>query len=106
MRIENVNINDMKAVMVELSNAIDMVTPEESTGEEKKVEYERAASSLSTASASTGKMSEKQKARMLMEKKERDEREAAKRARKKTQAQIKQGKILLGCGVASTAFYV
>ena len=97
MRIENVDISDMNAVMVELSNALDMVTPEESAGEEKKVEYERGASSLSTTSSSTGKMSEKQKARMLMEKKERDEREEAKRARKKTQAQIKQGKLLFGC---------
>jgi hypothetical protein len=94
MRIENVDINDMQAVMVELSNALDMVTPEESAGEEKKVEYERGASSLSTTSSSTGKMSEKQKARMLMEKKERDEREEAKRARKKTQAQIKQDKFV------------
>ena len=81
----------MEAVGIELQNALEMVSPKEEMVEEKKIEYERAASSMS-ASTSTSKMSEKQKARMLKEKKEREEKEEAKRARKKTREQIKQDK--------------
>jgi len=83
--------------MIELSNALEMITPTtlgDSAGEEKKVEYERGSSSISTASTTTGRISEKQKARMLLEKKEREEKEKAKRARKQTEAQIKQGRFL------------
>jgi hypothetical protein len=97
LKIDNVVISDMEAVMFELQNAVEMVTPNStaecnSTGEEKKVDYESV--SFSNASMPTGKMSEKQKARMLMEKKEREDREEAKRARKKTEAQIKQGEFV------------
>jgi len=83
--------------MIELSNALEMITPTtlgDSAGEEKKVEYERGSSSISTASTTTGRISEKQKARMLLEKKEREEKEKAKRARKQTEAQIKQDKFV------------
>ena len=45
-----------------------------------------------TSSSTTGKLSEKQKARLLMEEKERKERAEAKAARKKTSALIKQDK--------------
>jgi hypothetical protein len=103
LRIDNVVSNAMEASMFELNNALDILTPNESTGEEKKVDLDRANSTVSTASAvstasmssSNGRMSEKQKARMLMEKKKADEMEEAKRARKKTREQIKQGEFLL-----------
>lgn len=96
-KIEHVDISTMEAVIIELNNALEMITPAtlgDSAGEEKKVEYDRGSSSISTASTITGKISEKQKARMLMEKKEREEKEEARRARKETEAQIKQGMFL------------
>lgn len=99
LKIDNVIVSHMEAVMIELKNALEMVIPNcvvesssSTTGEEKKLEYE--CGSFSNVALPTGKMSEKQKARILMEKKEREDREEAKRARKKTEAQIKHGESL------------
>ena len=102
LRIESYKTSDMEASLMELSNAIEMLAPDKNISssflEEKKTsegDVIRQNSSVSTASAdsSTGRMSEKQKARLLMEKKRRKEIEEAKVARKRTTDLIKQGEI-------------
>ena len=106
LKIDNVDRGNMEAVMCELQNALEMITPSnERLYEEKKVEYERGTTLMSTSTASfQGKMSEKQKARILLEKKEREERDEAKRARKKTKEQIAQGECCPGA-TETTIFY-
>lgn len=95
--------SDMEASLAELNNAIDMLVPKDvspsSFSEEKKTPEgfvtRQQSSSVSAASSSvTGKMSEKQKARILMEKKRIREAEEAKKARKKTSELIKQDKFV------------
>lgn len=104
LRIESskaISIPDMVASLAELNNAIDMLVPkEQSFSEEKKtpegIIIRQQSSSLSNASANsssaTGRMSEKQKARLLMEKKRQREAQEAKEARQKTSNLIKQDK--------------
>mmetsp|Transcript_21090 Transcript_21090/g.45975 ORF Transcript_21090/g.45975 Transcript_21090/m.45975 type:complete len:252 (+) Transcript_21090:108-863(+) len=117
---KEVNVNHMQASLVELTNAIAMVDPDAAAarsgppsrkssfgadsvgGEEKKspegIIIRRSDSAMSAASAGTGsastagRMSEKQRARQLMEKKRQKEAEEAKEARKKTANLIKQDK--------------
>jgi hypothetical protein len=95
---KNVPISDMEAALAELNNAIEMLVPNEpSFSEEKKTPegiVSRQSSTMSSASSSsaTGRMSEKQKARLLMEKKRQKEIQDAKEARKKTSNLIKQDK--------------
>ncbi|KAL3790046.1 hypothetical protein HJC23_011402 [Cyclotella cryptica] len=95
LRISNVNSSDMEASLFELNAAIDIVSPNDDL-EEKKSELDRTSSTLSAsssvASSTGGRMSEKQKARMLMEKKRMEEAEEAKKARQKTRDQIRQDK--------------
>lgn len=93
-------ISDMEASLAELNNAIEMIAPKEpSFAEEKKtpegIIIRKQPSSISTASSgstTTGKMTEKQKARLLMEKKRQREAQEAKEARQKTSDLIKQDK--------------
>uniref|UniRef100_A0A7S4KCB2 PUB domain-containing protein n=1 Tax=Odontella aurita TaxID=265563 RepID=A0A7S4KCB2_9STRA len=123
LRIEadkEVNVVNMQASLVELTNAVEMVDPNALSGgkkspansappsrsssvgsfggEEKKtpegiiVRRSDSALSTSSASSSTGKMTEKQKARLLMEQKRKREQEEAKEARARTSAQIKADK--------------
>jgi len=116
LRIEagkEVNVVNMQASIVELTNALEMMSPNSlssassappsrssstgslASGEEKKtpegIIVRRSDSSLS-ASSSGGRMSEKQKARLLMEQKRKREQEEAKEARARTSAQIKVDK--------------
>lgn len=111
-------LSDMEAALCELNNAVDMVSPSPpssfssstsssfSFGEEKKTPEGHpsttmlrsqsstlsSASGVSASSGVTGKMSEKQKARLLLEKKRQQEVEEAKKARQRTSNLIKQGK--------------
>lgn len=95
-----IDISHMQSSLVELNNAIEMLTPKDinpSFTEEKKssdgsILPSKRTQSASMSSSTTGKLSEKQKARLLMEEKERKEKEAAKGARKKTAALIKADK--------------
>lgn len=101
LRIEHskaISIPDMEASLAELNNALEMLSPRETFQEEKKSPegiIMRQSPSLSAASGSggaTGQLSEKQKARLLMEKKRQRENEEAKEARRKTSDLIKQDK--------------
>eukprot|EP00970_Alexandrium_tamarense_P005947 scaffold996_cov190-Alexandrium_tamarense.AAC.22 len=101
-----VSVSNMEASLNELNNAIELLQPNktESFSEEKKTPEGiviRQSSSISTATTATassssvaGRMSEKQKARLLMEKKREREAEEAKAARKKTADLIKQDKFV------------
>jgi len=101
---KTISISHMEASLAELNNAIEMLVPkakETSFSEEKKspegIIMRQQSSSLSTASSASGsgssteRMSEKQKARLLMESKRKREIQEAKDARKKTSNLIKQG---------------
>jgi len=98
LRIESsktISIPDMQASLAELNNAIEMLAPKDPFAEEKKTPdgiIRQQSSSLSASAVTTGKMTEKQKARMLMEKKRERENEEAKQARRKTSNLIKQDK--------------
>lgn len=103
LRIESsktISIPVMDASLAELNNAIEMLVPKEapSFSEEKKtpegIVVRQQSSSLSMASGTsmTGRVSEKQKARLLMEKKRQREAQEAKEARQKTSNLIKQDK--------------
>ena len=99
---KTIDISHMQSSLVELNNALEMLTPKDvnsSFTEEKKTadngilpSKRTQPTSTSSSSTTTGKLSEKQKARLLMEEKERKEKEAAKAARKKTAALIKADK--------------
>jgi len=95
LRISQVSSNDMQASLFELNAAIEMVSANDDV-EEKKSELDRTSSTLSASSSAGsstgGRMSEKQKARLLMEKKRTEEAEEAKRAKQKTRDQIRQDK--------------
>ena len=90
----------MQSSLVELNNALQMLTPKDVNStftEEKKtadgiLPSKRTQPTSMSSSTTTGELSEKQKARLLMEEKERKEKEAAKAARKKTAALIKADK--------------
>jgi len=94
--------SDMEASLAELNNAIEMLVPKDASSfsEEKKtpegIIIRRQSSALSAASggssAATGRMTEKQKSRLLMEKKRQREAKEAKEARQKTSNLIKQDK--------------
>mmetsp|Transcript_10702 Transcript_10702/g.23699 ORF Transcript_10702/g.23699 Transcript_10702/m.23699 type:complete len:233 (-) Transcript_10702:187-885(-) len=106
LRIESskaIPISDMEASLAELNAAIEMLVPKETSFSEEKKTPEgfvvrQQSSSLSAASSSasvTGRgMTEKQKARLLMEKKREREAEEAKKARQKTSNLIKQDKFV------------
>ncbi|KAL9183496.1 hypothetical protein ACHAXT_004352 [Thalassiosira profunda] len=97
---KEVPVAHMQEALAELNAAIDLLVPKETSFAEEKKTPEgiiiKQSSSLSTASSSsgaaTGKMSEKQKARLLMEKKRQREADEAKEARRKTSDLIKQDK--------------
>ena len=105
---KTVIVSDMEASLAELNNAIDMLVPKDqsassttSFSKEKKTpegiiirQQSSTVSAASSSSAATGKMSEKQKARVLMEKKRQREAQEAKDARQKTSNLIKQGELL------------
>ncbi|KAL7507052.1 hypothetical protein ACHAWX_000686 [Stephanocyclus meneghinianus] len=95
LRISQVSSNDIQASLFELNAAIEMVSPNDNV-EEKKSDLNRTSSTLSASSSAGsstgGRMSEKQKARLLIEKKRTEEMEEAKRARQKTRDQIRQDK--------------
>jgi len=102
---KTVIVSDMEASLAELNNATDMLVPKDqsassttSFSEEKKTpegitisfcQQSSTVSAASSSSAATGKMSEKQKARVLMEKKRQREAQEAKDARQKTSNLIK-----------------
>lgn len=122
LRVESgkeVNVVNMQASLVELTNAVQMVDPDShskspassappsrsnstgsfaAVGEEKKtpdgiiIRRSDSAMSASSASSAGGRMSEKQKARLLMEQKRKREQDEAKVARARTSAQIKVDK--------------
>lgn len=91
---------DMEAALAELNNAIEMLVPGEASFSEEKKTPEGIIvrplggdiSSASSSLSATGRMSEKQKARLLMEKKRQIEAREAKEARQKTSNLIKQDK--------------
>lgn len=99
-----VDIKLMEASLFELTNALEMLAHNSSEmkksssfAEEKKTPegyatLSKSVSSASISSTSSGPLSEKQKARLLMEKKRQREIAEAKAARAKTSAQIKQDK--------------
>lgn len=96
LRVENPDIAVMKASLAEVTNALDMVAPNNSTTTTQKksvkkprVEEEKKSDDYDYSGE---KLSEKQKARRLLEEKERKEKEIARLERKKTAAQIKQDK--------------
>lgn len=98
---KTIDISHMQCSLVELNNALEMLTPKDvnpsSTEEEKKssdgiLPSKRPQTTALSSATTAGKLSEKQKARLLMEEKERKEKEAAKAARKKTSALIKADK--------------
>lgn len=96
---KTIPVSHMEAALAELNNAIEMLVPKEpSFSEEKKtpegIVIRQQSSTLSSASGSSvpGRVSEKQKARLLMEKKRQKEMDDAKEARKKTSSLIKQDK--------------
>jgi len=105
---KHVSIAEMEASLAELNNAIDILVPKDegattTFAEEKKTpegndafvsaaRYSGSSSSTIASTSTTGKMSEKQKARLLMEKKRQREIEEAKEARRKTSNLIKQDK--------------
>lgn len=97
LRISQVSSNDIQASLFELNAAIEMVSPNDNV-EEKKSDLNRTSSTLSASSSAGsstgGRMSEKQKARLLIEKKRTEEMEEAKRARQKTRDQIRQGEFI------------
>ena len=116
LRIESsttISTSNMVASLAELNNAIEMLQPskDQSTfAEEKKtpegiiIRQQSSMASTSNSSSSngaaasssstTGHMSEKQKARLLLEKKREREAQEAKDARKKTSNLIKQGEFV------------
>lgn len=99
-----VDVNKMEASLLELTNALEMLghnssemKKSSSFVEEKKTPegyttLGKSLSSTSISSTNSGPMSEKQKARLLMEKKRQREAAEAKAARAKTSAMIKQDK--------------
>ncbi|EJK77119.1 hypothetical protein THAOC_01068 [Thalassiosira oceanica] len=96
---KTINVSHMQACLAELNAAIDMLVPRDvgtnpGFTEEKKtpegIIIQK--SSAKATTANVGRLSEKQKARLLMEKKRQREIDEAKAARKKTQDQIKQDK--------------
>lgn len=87
---KTIDVSHMQSSLVELNNALEMITPKDVNPEFR--EEKKTADTATTSSSTTGKLSEKQKARLLMEEKERRERAEAKAARKKTSALIKQDK--------------
>lgn len=97
---KTIDVSNMQSSLVELNNALEMLTPKDvnpSFTEEKKaadglLPRKRTQPTSMSSSTATEKLSEKQKARLLMEEKERKEKEAAKAARKKTAALIKADK--------------
>jgi ElaB/YqjD/DUF883 family membrane-anchored ribosome-binding protein len=100
---KTIDTSHMQCSLVELNNALEMLTPKDVnpsvTEEEKKTsdgilpsKRPPTTTLLSSSAATSGKLSEKQKARLLMEEKERKDKEAAKAARKKTSALIKADK--------------
>lgn len=102
----SIDLAQMQSSLVELNNAIEMlggtvsakkiVQPSTKTFVEEKKTPEgiiiRSSKLVSTSYPSTGKMSEKQKARELMEKKRKKEAEEAKAQRAKNVALLKQDK--------------
>ena len=91
---KTIDTSHMKSSLVELNNALEMITPKDvnpSFTEEKKT-ADGSTTTTTTSAGNNNKLSEKQKARILMEEKKRKEREEAKAARKKTSALIKQDK--------------
>ncbi len=105
---KQINITDMQAALAEVSNAHGMLSPTNNTkstvekvvnlrtvdfSEEKKTpEGIIIKPAISSNNATMTKLSEKQKARLLMEKKKRKELEEAKRARARTRELIQQDK--------------
>ena len=98
---KTINLSHMQACLAELNAAVDMLVPRDvgtnpGFTEEKKtpegIIIQKSSSAATKATTNVGRMSEKQKARLLMEKKRQREIEEAKAARKKTQDQIKQDK--------------
>ena len=99
---KEINVPHMQACLAELNAAIDMLVPRDvgtnpGFAEEKKtpegiIIQKSSATAAAATTTGTGRLSEKQKARLLMEKKRQREIEEAKAARKKTQDQIKQDK--------------
>lgn len=98
---KTIDISHMQSSLIEVNNALEMITPKDvnpSFSEEKKsadgnnILPSKRSLTYSFSSSTTGHLSEKQKARILMEEKERKAREEAKTARKKTSALIKQDK--------------
>ena len=114
LRIESsttISTSNMVASLAELNNAIEMLQPKDQStfAEEKKTPegiFIRQQSSMAgtsssssngaatSSSSTTGHMSEKQKARLLLEKKREREAQEAKDARKKTSNLIKQGEFV------------
>ena len=94
LRVENPDIAVMKASLQEVTNALEMVAPNNtitkpSIKKQKRVEEEE---KKSDDPRPVERLSEKQKARHLLEEKEKKEKETARRERAKTSAQIKQDK--------------
>lgn len=109
LRIESsktISIADMEASLAELNNAIEMLVPRDPYVEEKKTSdggavvgpdgilIQQSSVSAVSSSAASSRMSEKQKARLLMDKKRQREIEEAKEARQRTSDLIKQDKFV------------
>jgi len=95
LRVENPDVAVMKASLQEVTNALEMVAPSAAVTSKpsiKKARMEVEEEKKSDDPLPVERLSEKQKARRLMEEKERKEKEIARRERAKTSAQIKQDK--------------
>ena len=99
LRIDSATVistSDMAASLIELNNALEMLAPREPFAEEKKtpegiIIQQNSSRSVASRNAASGRISEKQKARLLLEKKRERENQEAKEARRKTSNLIKQG---------------
>jgi hypothetical protein len=96
--VENPNVAVMKASLQEVTNALDMVQPSSNSGTKRtqlgatSEEENKSDDAVMGQQPSTERLSEKQKARILLEQKEQLKKEEARRHRAKTSALIKQDK--------------
>lgn len=90
LRVSSVELWSMQAALEKVTKALEGLPTSENSTESKKPKLMDHQSSFGSYGSSGEKLSEKQKARRLLEEKERAEKEEARRRRKATSAQIKQ----------------
>jgi nitrate reductase alpha subunit len=94
LKVEETNVVDMKASLQEVSNALDLVAPNHTVKSATTVTKQRSVveeeEKKSDDYPMVEKLSEKQKARMLLEEKQRKDKEEARKHRAKNIALLKQ----------------